>query len=100
MIVPTASSYNQPKGLKSLLRFPSRDWWLMRGGMAERTPEDAIIPSMPLRLNELVVLMMRCVKDALESEHMSEGDKPLVREIMRRINLFAERQGGWWDNLE
>ena len=99
MIVPTASPYNQPKGLKSLLRFPSRDWRLMRGGMAERTPEDAIIPSMLLRLNELVVLM-RCLKDALESEHMSEGDKPVVREIMRRINLFAERQGGWWDKLE
>jgi len=24
----------------------------------------------------------------------------VVREIMRRINLFGERQGGWWDKLE
>ena len=67
--------------------------------MAERTPEDAIIPSMPLRLNELVVLM-RCLKDVVESERISERDKTVVREIMRRINLFAERQGGWWDRLE
>jgi len=54
---------------------------------------------MPLRLNELVVLM-HCLKDALESERISEGDKTVVREIMSRINLFAERQGGWWDKLE
>jgi hypothetical protein len=67
--------------------------------MAERTPEDAIIPSMPLRLNELVVLM-RCLNEALELERISEGDKTVIREIMRRINLFAERQGGWWDKLE
>jgi len=91
--------YNQPQGFKSLLRFPSRDWRLMRGGMAERTPEEAIIPSMPVRLNELLVLM-RCLKAALESESISEGDKTVVREIMRRINLFAERQGAWWDKLE
>jgi hypothetical protein len=67
--------------------------------MAERTPEDAIIPSVPLRLNELLVLM-HCLKDALESGRRSEGDKAVVREIMRRINLFAERQGAWWDKLE
>ncbi len=67
--------------------------------MAEGTPEDAIIPSRPLRLNELVVLM-RCLKDVLESERISEGDKTVVREIMRRINLFAGRQAGWWDKLE
>jgi len=67
--------------------------------MAERTPEEAIIPSMPVRLNELLVLM-RCLKAALESESISEGDKTVVREIMRRINLFAERQGAWWDKLE
>jgi len=54
---------------------------------------------MPLRLNELVVLM-RCLKDALESERITEGDKTLVGEITRRINLFAERQGGWWDKSE
>ena len=67
--------------------------------MAERAPENALIPSMPMRLNELVVLM-RCLKDALESERMSEGDKTVVQEIMLRINLFAERQGAWWDKLE
>jgi hypothetical protein len=67
--------------------------------MPERAPENAIIPSMPMRLNELVVLM-RCLKDTLESERISESDKTVVQEIMRRINLFAERQGGWWDKLE
>ena len=67
--------------------------------MAERTPEDATIPSMPLRLNELVVLK-RCLIDAVESERIRECDKAVVREIMRRINLFAERQGAWWDKLE
>lgn len=71
----------------------------MRGGVAERTPEEDIIPSMPLRLNELLVLM-RCLQAARESERISEGDKTVVREIMRRINLFAERQGAWWDKLE
>ena len=67
--------------------------------MAERTPKDAIIPSMPLRINELIVLM-RCLSGAMESERISEGDKTVVREIMRRINLFAERQGGFWDKLQ
>jgi hypothetical protein len=67
--------------------------------MAERSPEDAIIPSMPMRLNELVVLM-RCLKGAFESERISEGDKTVVQELMRRINLFAARQGVWWDKLE
>lgn len=67
--------------------------------MAERTPEDAIIPSMPLRLNELVVLM-RCLNGALASERISGGDKTVVREIMRRVNLFAERQGAFWDKLQ
>lgn len=54
---------------------------------------------MPMRLNELAVLM-RCLKDALESERISEGDKTVVHEIMRRINLFGGRQGAWWDKLE
>jgi hypothetical protein len=67
--------------------------------MAQRTPEDAIIPSMPMRLNELVVLM-RCLKEVLGSERIGDADKTVVREIMRRINLFAERQGAWWDKLE
>jgi hypothetical protein len=67
--------------------------------MAERSAADAIIPSMPMRLNELVVLM-RCLKVAFESERISEGDKTVVQELMRRINLFAARQGGWWDKLE
>jgi hypothetical protein len=66
--------------------------------MAERAPED-VIPSMPLRLNELAVLM-RCLKSALESERITEDDKTVVREIMRRINLFSERQGAFWDKLQ
>jgi hypothetical protein len=54
---------------------------------------------MPLRLNELAVLM-GCLKSALELERISEGDKTVVREIMRRINLFSERQGAFWDKLQ
>ena len=54
---------------------------------------------MPMRINELVVLM-RCLKNARDSEHTSETDRTVVQEIMRRINLFAERQGAWWDKLE
>jgi hypothetical protein len=70
----------------------------MRGCMAERAPED-VIPCMPLRLNELAVLM-GCLKSALELERISEGDKTVVREIIRRINLFSERQGAFWDKLQ
>ena len=54
---------------------------------------------MPMRLNELVVLM-RCLEKVSELESIGESDKTIVREIMRRINLFAQRQGGWWDKLE
>jgi len=54
---------------------------------------------MPLRLNELLVLM-RCLNGALELERISDDDKTVVREIMRRINLFAERQGAFWDKLQ
>lgn len=67
--------------------------------MSEGAPENVIIPPMPMRLNELAILM-RCLKDALESKRINEGDKTVVHEIMRRINLFAERQGAWWDKLE
>ena len=67
--------------------------------MGDRRPDDATIPPMPVRPNELVVLM-RCLKTAFESGHISENDKTVVGEIMRRINRFAERQGGWWDKLE
>jgi len=87
--------YNQPKEFKSLLHFESR---LERGRMAERKPEDAVI-RMPMRVNELVVLM-RCLKNALQSERTSESDKTVVREMMHRINRFAERQGARWDKLE
>ena len=66
--------------------------------MAERKPEDAVI-RLPMRFNELVVLM-RCLKNALQSERTSESDKTVVREIMHRINRFTERQGAWWDKLE
>jgi hypothetical protein len=66
--------------------------------MAERKPDDAVI-RMPMRLTELVVLM-RCLKNESQSERTSESDKTVVREIMRRFNRFAERQGAWWDKLE
>ena len=65
--------------------------------MPERMPEDEIT-SMPIRLNELVVLM-RCLKNGFESERICETDKEVVRRLMHRIDLFAERQGAWWDKI-
>src|SRR5215467_10880329 len=89
---PLIRPYNQPKGLQISSAFSSRYSRLIRGRMAQRKPKDVIIPPMPMRLNELVVLM-RCLESAFESERTSKSDKTVVREIMRRINLFAERQG-------
>ena len=67
--------------------------------MAARKSGEGDVTRMPMRINELVVLM-RCLKNARDSEHTSETDRTVVQEIMRRINLFAERQGAWWDKLE
>ena len=61
--------------------------------------EDPVISSMPLRLNELRVVM-HSLKIALESDLTNPGDKEIVRKLMARIDRFAERQGGYWDKLE
>jgi hypothetical protein len=61
--------------------------------------EDTVIPSMPLRLHELLVLM-RSLKIGLESECINAGDKEIVRKLMTRIDRFAERQGAYWDKLD
>ena len=61
--------------------------------------EDTVIPSMPLRLHELLVLM-RSLKIGLESESINAGDKEIVRKLMTRIDRFAERQGAYWDKLD
>ena len=63
------------------------------------TPEEEIIPPMPLRLSELTVLM-RCLMSALKSEGLSDKEKDVARQLAQRIDRFAERQGGWWDKLK
>jgi hypothetical protein len=60
--------------------------------------EDPIIPSMPLRLHELEVLM-RSLKVGLESDRINTEDKEIVRKLMVRIDRFAERHGAYWDKL-
>ena len=62
------------------------------------TPEEEIIPPMPLRLSELTVLM-RCLMSALKSEALSDKEKDVARQVAQRIDRFAERQGAWWDNI-
>jgi hypothetical protein len=51
---------------------------------------------MPLTSRELLVLM-RCLVLALESEQVKETDKEVIRKLTGRINRYAERQGGFWD---
>jgi hypothetical protein len=51
---------------------------------------------MPLTSMELLVLM-RCLVLATESEHVKETDKEVVRRLRGRINRYAERQGAYWD---
>jgi hypothetical protein len=62
------------------------------------TPEEEIIPPMPLRLSELTVLM-RCLKSAPKSEGLSDKEKDVARQLAQRIDRFAERQGAWWDKI-
>ncbi len=62
------------------------------------TPEEEIIPPMPLRLSELTVLM-RCLMTALKSEGLSNKDKDVARQLAQRIDRFAERQGTSWDKI-
>jgi hypothetical protein len=47
--------------------------------------EDHVIPSMPLRLHELVVLM-RSLKVGLESDRINTEEKEIVRRLMVRID--------------
>jgi len=63
------------------------------------TPEEEIIPPMPLRLSELPVLL-RCLMSALKSEGLSDKEKDVARQLAQRIDRFAERQGAWWDKLK
>src|SRR5262245_50225260 len=60
--------------------------------------EDPVIPSMPLRLYELQVLM-HSLKVGFESDLINTEEKEIVRRLMTRIDRFAERQGAYWDKL-
>jgi len=84
--------------------------WVMKGGAVVEnkelnktearmlTPEEEIIPPMPLRLSELRVLM-RCLMTALKSEGLSDKEKGVARQLAQRIDRFAERQGASWDKI-
>lgn len=51
---------------------------------------------MPLTSMELIVLM-RCLVLATESEQVKETDKEVAHRLRGRINRYAERQGAYWD---
>jgi len=62
------------------------------------TPEEEIIPPMPLRLSELTVLL-RCLTTAVKLEGLSDKEKDVATQLAQRIDRFAERQGAWWDKI-
>ena len=62
------------------------------------TPEEEIIPPMPLRLTELPVLA-HCLMSALKSEGLSDKEKDVARQLAQRIDRIAERHGAWWDKI-
>jgi hypothetical protein len=58
-------------------------------------PETDII-RLPLTHHELLVLM-RCLVIASESDRIEDADKQKVGDIKDRVVRFSERQGAWWD---
>ena len=67
---------------------------LMRDNQNERAEKDVV--ALPLTHQELL-LVMRCLCDASESERTDTADKQTIGFIRERIARFAERQGAWWD---
>jgi hypothetical protein len=61
--------------------------------------EDPVIPPMPLRFQELRVLI-HSLKLGLDSEDVDIEDKEVARRLMARIDRFAERQGAYWDKVD
>lgn len=59
-------------------------------------PEKDII-KLPLTPEELLVVM-RCLVIASESERIDDADRERAGNIRGRIARFAERQGAWWDH--
>jgi hypothetical protein len=60
----------------------------------ERAENDVV--ALPLTHQELLVVM-RCLGIACETERIDAADKQTIRSIRERIAGFAERQGAWWD---
>jgi hypothetical protein len=60
----------------------------------ERAENDVV--ALPLTHQELLVVM-RCLGIACETERIDAADKQTIRSIRERIARFAERQGAWWD---
>jgi hypothetical protein len=67
---------------------------LMRDNRIEQAEKDLV--ALPLTHPELL-LVMRCLCDASESERTDIAQKQTMVFIRERIARFAERQGAWWD---
>jgi hypothetical protein len=55
---------------------------------------------MPIRITTELPALARCLKAGEQLETISASDKNVLRELSRRIDRFAERQGAYWDKLE
>lgn len=66
----------------------------MRANPNEQPEEDII--TLPLTPEELLVVM-RCMVIACESERVNDADRKTAGNIKDRIARFAERQGAGWD---
>jgi hypothetical protein len=71
-------------------------WLTKQRGKQAAQPESEFF-ALPLRLEEMVVLL-KCVSTACESEHTSVGDKQLLSTIVDRVVRWTERQGAWWSD--
>ena len=67
---------------------------MIRNKQDEKTEKDLV--TLPLTHQELLVVM-RCLGVAGESERTDPADKDTIVSIRQGIARFAERQGAWWD---
>ena len=67
----------------------------MRENPKQQPNKDII--SLPLTREELLVVM-RCLVIASESERIDDADRERAGDIKGRIVRFSERQGAWWDH--
>jgi hypothetical protein len=68
---------------------------LKEEGREMEIPDNQEMP-MPLTSKELIVIM-RCLKAALNWNRLTEEEKEIIRKMTVRIGRYAERQGAYWD---